>query len=285
MRTFAGTLLFESIFEYVPTTEPELHNLSLSVFEPNVLIAESDCKTTLGKFETVNYEAEGLTELSTETPLSNDRITTLLSGGIYSIATRHTSTCISKDGVCKKCYSATYPDRPVPNELDRANIYPEYLVNAEIVELKTGVNSYSIKTEEGTYEKCYAFKNGVFLVPGTDYSITSNTITLNQPVLVDQNLVLRLMKKDRSAFLGWLANSYSGSMLGMKPIPIRLLPIRPLFLASTLFENRLQSSSELIKKSSKIPREYSEYIDLIKDPLEKALYMLAIFSIYNNVSS
>lgn len=285
MRTFAGTLLLENIFDFIPHNEMEVYNLGLSIFNPNILIVENDCKTTLGKFETLNYESEGLTELATESRFSYTRITNLLSSGVYTIATRHTSTCISKDGVCKKCYSATFPADATPKVLDRVNIKSEYLVNSEIIPLSTRVVSYTTTTITGTYDNYYVFIDGKLLSNNIDYTLSGNTFTLFKTFPNSVNIVIRFMKINKNSFLGWLADTYSGSLLGMKPIPFQLLPVRPLFLSSTLLENRLQSIGELIKTSNKIPKEYSGYIDLIKDPLEQALYMLAIFSIYYNVSS
>jgi hypothetical protein len=285
MRTYAGTLLLEDIFDYIPTTNADIYNLGLAVFEPNILVVENNCHTTLGKFQTIDFEAEGLTELSTETVLSYNRITTLLSQGIYSAATRHSSTCISKGGICVRCYKATYPDKSVPAVNDRVTLKPEYLVNAEIIRATPTNNIYSLVTDSAQYDKYNVFLAGVLLVNGTDYSITGNTLTLSVTIASETNLVIRFLRIDRRPFLSWLSTTYAGALLGMKPLVGEQLPIRPLFLASTLTENRLQSISELIKASGKIPIDYTEYSDLIKDPLEKALYMLAIFSIYYNVTS
>jgi hypothetical protein len=284
MRSYSGTLLLENIFDFVPSTEVEIYNLSLGVFNPNVLIVEIDCKTTLGKFETVNYEAEGLTELATESRLSYDRINELLSAGTYSVATRHSSTCISKGGICKKCYRATYPTRLNVEVNDRVDIEAEYLANSEIVELSPDMLSYSTVTDPASYSRQYVFHKGNLLFDNVDYTISNGKLTLTKLIPDAGNLVIRFMRIDRSAFVGWLASSYSGSLLGMKAIPYQLLPMRPLFLASTLLENRLQLVSELVKSSPKVPKEYSKYIDQIRDPLEKALFMLAIYSIYYNVS-
>jgi hypothetical protein len=285
MRTFAGTLLLEDIFTYVPTTEQDIFNFATSVFTPNVLVVEDNCHTTLGKFETVNYDAEGLTELATETVISRDRVTALLSAGVYSIATRRTSTCISSGGVCRRCYKATYPNRAVPAISARVNITPKNLVNAEVLNIISTSRTYFLQTDFNTYTSYDVFCNGVFLVKEVDYRILENTLTMITTVADDKNIVVRFMKTDNSVYLGWLASSYSGSLLGMKSIPNKLLPMRPLFLSSLLLENRLQLISERIKSFKQIPTEYTNYIDSIKDPLEKALFMLAIFSIYYNVSS
>lgn len=285
MRSFAGTLLLSNIFDFIPSRETEIYNLSIAVFNPNVLIVENDCNTTLGKFETVNYEAEGLTELATESTLSYNRITQLLSMGVYSVATRHTSTCISKDGVCKKCYEATFPNSAKVNPNDRANVNPEYLVNAEIVEYDPTVSTYNTVTDPTSYIISYVFYQGSLLKSGVDYTLVNGVLTVLNTLALAGNIVIRFMKLDKSAFVGWLAATYSGSLLGMKEVSHELLPLRPLFLASTLLENRLQLVSELVKTSKNIPTDYSQYADQIRDPLEKALYLLAVFSIYYNVTT
>jgi len=259
--------------------------LALSVFEPNILISEANCGTTLGKFQTINFEAEGLTELATETVISYTRINELLSQGVYSAATRHTSTCISKEGVCVRCYKATYPNKPVPKVLDRVNITPNYLVNAQVIRINTFNQNYDIETDSTMYDSCDVFMSGQLLVEGVDYIISGNIITILKVVTEDTNVVLRMMSYDRSPYLSWLSYTYSGSLLGVKPLAGEQLMVRPLFLSSTLLENRLQSISEYVKASVNIPEDYSKYSDQIVDPLEKALYMLAIFTIYYNVTS
>ncbi len=285
MRTFSGSLLLENIFDFIPETVGDIYKLSMSVFEPNVLIVSADCATTLGKFETINFEAEGLTELATEEVLSEERITELLSDGVYTAATRHTSTCIAKKGICIKCFKATFPDQAIPKINDRVIIKPEYLVNAELIHVVTGTVEYSVITTEDLYDKYYVFSEGLLLEDNVDYTIVGTTVTLLETPITDKNLVVRFIKLDRVPFLNWLAGTYSGSLLGLKALPAELLPVRSLFLSSTLLENRLQLIGEYIKDSNKVPTEYCEYIDQIKDPLEKALYMLAIFSIYYNVTS
>jgi len=287
MRSFASTLILEDIFDYLPNEESDFHNLGMSIFEPNVLIVENDCGTTLGKFETVNFEAEGLTELSTDEVLSNARITQLLSEGTYYIATRHTSTCISKDGVCLKCFQATYPDYyPTPKVLDRVTVKPEYLVNSEVVSISANINSYLLETTPDEYDKFYVYRNGIRLIQNTDFTIDSNNnVNLNVMPTQDGSIVFRFMKFDRRAFLYWLAKTYSGSLLGLEPIISNPLPLRSLFLVSALLENRLELISEQVQSIDIIPSPYRNYVNQIRDPLEKALYMLAIYCIYINVTT
>jgi hypothetical protein len=282
-RSYSGLLLFENVFDFIPNGNPDFSNLGNSIFNPNLLVVESDCGTTLGKFEIVNFEAEGLVELSTGLVLTRERIEQLLSQGIYEVATHHTSVCISKGGICAKCYSATYPDRPVPKVLDRVNIYPEFLINAEVIALKAGTTLYTFNTPIESFDKEYIFSQGQLLKSGVDYHLTGNLLVLTQAPTEDKTAVMRCIQNSTSSFMVWLANTYSGSLLGMQPLPSQSLPVRSLLLSSLVSENRLQLISEYIKEVDSIPSEYSEYSDSIRDPLERALFMLALYCIYSNV--
>jgi hypothetical protein len=285
MRTYSALLLFENLFDFIPTDNVDMVNLARSIIEPNLLIVESDCGTTLGKFENINFEVEGLVELATDLRLDRLRIENLLSQGIYELATRHTSTCISKNGVCVKCYAATYPDEPVPEINDRVNISPEYLVNAELISAKLGIVTYPIQTLSTTYDKVYVYSEGVKLISGTDYSISNDVLTLSVGPAYDKNIVIRCIKNDTFPFIVWLANTFSGAIFGMDPLPSQPLPVRSLLLSSLLTENRLQLISEYISDLKTIPESYITFIDTIRDPLEKALYMLALYCLYSNVTS
>src|ERR1700739_3444628 len=133
LRSYAGLLVLEDIFDYIPTTDPDIVNLANSVFSPNLKIIEVDCGTTLGLYQTVTYAIEGKTELSTDEPLSKDRIDQLLFNGIYQVALRSTSTCISNGGVCSKCYSASFPRAAIPAVNDRVTVYPEYTILTDVL--------------------------------------------------------------------------------------------------------------------------------------------------------
>lgn len=285
MRTYAGLLIFEDLYDYVPTGNSDIYNLAQSVFEPNVMVIEEDCHTTLGKFETVNYELEGVTELATGLIITKDRINELLSQGIYEVATRHLSTCISRNGICSTCFAATYSESPVPKVLDRVTVYPLYLVNAEVVELQAGVSEYTLITDPTIYTKKCLWSNGILLTEGIDFTINGFSLTMLNIPTVDVSMVARFGIYDRSPFLVWLASTYAGAILGMESLPTSKLPVRSLFLSSTLLENRLQLISDFIKGLEQVPTDYSGYSDLISDPLEKALFMIAVYSIYYNATT
>lgn len=284
MRTYSSLLLFENLFDSIPTDSPDMVNLGRSIIEPNLIVLENDCRTTLGKFEEVNNETEGIVELATGIPLSRARIEMLLGQGIYEVATRHTSTCITKDGICTKCFAATYPDKPVPKLNDRVDIPPEFLVNSEVIVVNSTTKEYSIRTAIDSFDKVYVYSEGVLLKPEVHYKISGSAFILTEFPEYEKNVVLRCVKRDTFPFVAWLAKTFSGAIFGMDPLPAQALPVRSLLLSSLLDENRLQLVSEYLTKLRAIPANNIAYIDTIKDPLEKGLHMLALYCLYSNVT-
>jgi hypothetical protein len=284
MRSYIGLLVFENIFNYVPEGIPDLTNLANTIFTPNVLVVENNCGTTLGRFEVINFESQGIVELATGDFLTPERIGQLLSSGTYEIATRHTSSCISKGGVCAKCYNSTFPSEPMPKVLDRVTFKPEFLINSEVITVEAGSTSYNIVTNAELFSKVYVWVDGVLQTLGVDYTIEGAVITPTIPIAEKIDIVVRCVEFDTRPYLSWLANTYSGSILGMKSTSNPRLPVRTLLLSSMLSQNRLQLVSELVKDIPSMPSDYAEYADSIKDTLEKGLYLLALYCIYSNVS-
>lgn len=285
MRTYSALLLFENLFDSIPPDNPDVVNLSKLILEPNVQIVENDCHTTLGKFETVNFELEGAVELATSLPLSRSRIEYLLSQGIYEVATRHTSTCISKGGVCAHCYSGSYPLEEFPAVNDRVTIYPMYLVSSETIGVKESGIQYQISTDRSLFDTTHLYREGILLREGADkdYVLVDDILVLNKVPTEDFNLVLKTFKKNTFPFIVWLANTYSGSIFGMDPLPGPTLPLRSLFLASLLDKNKLQLVSEYVSQIDSVPEGYADFAETIKDPLERGLYLLALYCTYSNV--
>lgn len=285
MRAYSALLLFENLLDYIPPDNPDLLNLAKTILEPNLPVVEDDCGTTLGKFSTVNFEAEGQVELSTDARISKDRIELLLSQGIYEVATRHTSTCISDGGICAKCYAATYPMEAYPEVNSRVDILPEYLVNTEIIAVKTDSKQYPLFTDRTSYDKLYVYLNGVLLTEGVDYEVDDDVFTLPEFPSEELSIVVKCVKYDTFPFMVWLANTFSGSVFGMDPLPHQKLPVRSLLLSSLLTENRLQLVYEQLKEIQSIPEDSLNYSETIRDPLERGLYMLALYCIYSNVNT
>jgi hypothetical protein len=285
MRSYAGLLILEDVFDYVPTSNPDVVNLANMVFSPNLKVVTTDCGTTLGLFVTVNYSAEGFVELATDAPLSRDRIDQLLYNGVYSVATRSTSTCIASGGVCATCYAASFPRDATPNVNDRVIVYPEYAITTDALSGIQGQTTFTLSLSPTQYAYNYVYYNGQLYVQGTDYTISGTTLTLTVPLADNTGITVRYTSYNRAPFLIYLAEQYSGSMLGMLPLPRELLPVRSLLLTTMINSAILNVVLDLTDSNNMIPSELSNYGATIQDPLEQALYLLALQSLFANVIS
>jgi hypothetical protein len=283
IRSYAGLLILEDIYDYVPTNNQDVVNLANMVFSPNLKVVSEDCGTTLGLFVTVNYTAEGLIELATGLPLSRDRINQLLYDGVYSVATRSTSTCIAANGICATCYAASYPRATKPSVNDRVVVYPEYAVTTDALSGIQGQTVFTLTLNPDQYAYNYVYYNGQLYVEGVDYTISGTSLTLTTPLADDTGITVRYTSYNRAAFLIYLAEQYSGSMLGMLPLPRELLPVRSLLLTSLLNNAILNVVLDLTTSNPSIPSELSSYGASIQDPLEQTLYLLVLQSLFANV--
>lgn len=285
MRSYSSLLVFEDIFDYVPNADADVSSLASMIFTPNVPIVSTDCTTTLGLFQTVNYDLEGAVELATGEVISKDRIDQLLYAGTYSIATRSTSTCIASGGVCQTCYAASNQRvLPVPPIGSRVTIQPEYTITTDVISAIAGETSWPLTPADDTYTFAYIYIQGV-LQPTNSYSILNSVLTFNTPIAVSNNIVVHYTSYNRSPYLVYLAGTYSGSMLGMLPLPSEMLPIRSLLLNSLIPQTKLELVIQYTQEVTQIPQDYRDYIETINDTLETALYVLAINCIFSNVTS
>lgn len=285
-RSYSGLLVLEDIFDYVPTGDPDIVGLANMIFNPVVPIVEDDCKTSLGEIKDLNYESEGLIELANNLVINKGRIEQLLSRGVYKIAIRNTSTCISNGGVCKKCYQASFRDKTSAKVKDLVTITPIYDMAVDVFtgSLEEGSiadvsQSYTLSIPDYYYDNAVVYKGGVLLTP-SEYKIQGQVITFTENLLFNQNAVVRMTATDRRPFLYKLARTYAGALLGIRELPSPLLPLRTILLSSLLPENKIQSVLEYSEATNVIPPPYIEYAGTIKDPLEKGLFLIAINCVY-----
>jgi hypothetical protein len=280
MRSYSSLLVFEDIFNFVPTSNADVASLASMLFTPNVPVVMTDCGTTLGQFQTVNYELEGAIELATGQVISKDRIDQLLFTGTYSIATRTLNTCIAPGGVCQACYHASNQTKPVPAIGSRVTIQPEYIFNTDVIKASAGDTTWPLTQADNTYQFTYIYIDGVIQDPST-YTILNAVLTFNSALTTDENIVVHYTSYNRAPYLVYLAETYSGSMLGMKPLPSQMLPIRSLLIESLIPDSKLQLVVEYTEEVSKIPDDYRNYLGTINDPFEQALFAIAINCIFD----
>lgn len=284
MRSYSGLLVLEDIYDYIPTANPDIVNFATSMFSPNVLITKADCGTTLGNIQAVNYEIEGAVELSTGAIISKARIDQLLFQGIYTVATRTLDTCVAPGGVCQECYAAVRQRLAVPAVGTRVTIDPIYEITTTTLSGTPDQTVYQLDLSPDQYTSTDVYIQGV-LQPDSSYKIVNKAFTLLTPLTSDENITIHYIALNRAPFLVWLAATYSGSMLGMKPLPSPMLPVRSQLLTALVPQNRLELLMSYTNELSIIPQNFRDYMSQIKQPLERALYMLAINSIFADVTA
>lgn len=285
MRTYSGFLLFEDVLDFAPTDNPDLYQFVQRVIRPRVQVTAEDCFTTIGKRIPVNYEIEGLIELATDLAINRTRIDTLLMAGTYFVAVRSLYSCTMPTGICRECYRGTYIDQTAPAVGTYINLEPEYNYQTDVF-IGDGANTVFTVTETAdNYNKVLVFINGV-LQSASTYDITGTTITFDIAPSLGTNAVVKFYTTSSQPFIGFLANTYTGSLLGLRPLPTQTINIRPSLAQNLLTNEELTIAKEMLAKSYKIiTRNYIEYIESIEDRLERAIYIGVLYGLYSNVTT
>lgn len=282
IRSYSGLMILEGVFDNIPTTNPTVNSLALQIFSPRVLIEEEDCGTLLGKKISLNYDSVGLVELSTGLPFSPERVELLLSQGVYTTFVRSINTCVSKNGVCQKCYSAGRQKESIPPIGSSQIISPEYVSMVEVNSAAPGTTTLSIGQIQEYYDRAYVYIDEA-LQSEDSYSLTDSELILNTPLEDYHQVTIKFAVITRAPFLSWLASTYSGSLLGLKEMISPPLPIRKRLLTSLIPQSMVDLLAEEATSLPEVSEDCVSYLPLIKDPLEKALFTISLFGVYLNV--
>ena len=284
MRNYSSFLLLEDVLDYVPQDNQALYQFAQNVTRPRVKVVEEDCLTKVGRVVTINYEIEGLIELATDLSISLTRITTLLAAGTYTVAVRDLHSCVSVDGICRKCYKGTYVDQTAPAVNAFVKLEPEYNYQTDVFAGDGSRKKFTLSEPAGNYTKILVFIQGVLQTSG--YSVANDEIILTAAPSSGIHVVVKFYTITTQPFVGYLAESYTGSLLGMKPLPTQTIHVRPSLAQTLISEEELEiMKAELINNYKTITRNYVEYIDKVDDKLEKAIYLSMLYGLYSNVTT
>jgi hypothetical protein len=84
-------------------------------------------------------------------------------------------------------------------------------------------------------------------------------------------------------YLTYLAETYSGSLLGFKSFIQDKLPIREGLIRDLISDAELSSMYRELSKIGSMDAKYLAYGDTINDKLEKALFILVMYGFFSNV--
>lgn len=291
MRSYSGLLVFESVFDSIPSQEVLLSQFATTLFSPSVKIVEADCGTLLGKKVLTDYPIEGRIELSTGVPYTQPRISSLITSGTYFTHIRTLDTCTSKGGVCRACYAASRVGRSIPSVGDYLAIFPEYILASETTVFRTGESSSLLSYDSTAYDRVDVFTSGnpvtsgFTLVPPSDPSNpATGLIVLTTPATSDVYYTLHYSSVIRSPYLYWLAGTYSGSLLGMSPLPSPSLHLPQSLVSNSISLGQIEDLATSISATNRAPQDLVEYNRQIPGKLERSLFLLALGVIYSKYS-
>jgi hypothetical protein len=275
-------LLFEKTFDNVPNSNPTIYQFSQTIFNPIVKVVAQDCGTTLGRIATVSPQLEGYVELATGQVITQARVVYLLGQGIYTLAVRDLRTCTAPAGICQSCYAGTYPQNTLPAVGSSVKLTPSYVSSIDQFMSDGKDSSFALSQSPGSYNDTLLFISGVQQLKSA-YTISGNGLYLSSIPTLGTMLSLRYLQITNKPFFGYLANTFSGSLLGVKPLPTQNIMVRDSLIKSQLSEGQLDAIENALALYKTVPANYMGYLKQINDPLEKALLMIILYCVYANV--
>lgn len=279
MRNFTNSILFESALDTIGSSNPKLANIAGRLLQPTVKVVETDCETELGSLAVLAERTEGMIELDTDLPVNRSALISASNSGKSSIPVRTLHSCVSKNGVCLKCLVASRPRLTSVSVGDFVRISPELTVDTESISIKAGSSSANLSHSASEYDILYVFDDGA-LVPVSSYSISGNVLTLTSPSVSDKTYLIKYEVSSSIAYFYWLARTYSSSLLGVKPMLNLPLPIKTSLLRSLVVESDIEDLYNDLLTTDVSGESFITYIPSIKDPLEKAIYVILLSAVF-----
>ena len=278
MRTYANFLLFEDVLTNLPSGSISINAMANTLVAPIVKVTTDDCGTFIGTIETVDNTLVGRVELSTGLPITADRVAQLISQGINSLRVRDLHSCIAKDGICPLCYNSSTGYST--SKGSSIQVLSEFVYTSDVI-VGDGISTeYPLSQTPSQYSRTsYNSTVDTMVNHLTDTSIVFNSIRTPSDVYV-----LHYYMKSSDPFLEYIAKSYSGGLLGIAP-----LPSFPTILRTSLYQTMFSSNqiallkSDLVEFAPSTQQQYLDYCDIIRDPLEKILFIIYLYAIFANV--
>lgn len=283
-RTYSNFLLFEDVLDTLASSTGIMSQAVRLLLNPMATVVMEDCSTYLGSIVDTSFELEGLTYITTGDVLTHQSISDLLRAGKYKVGVRDLSTCVAHQagGICRKCYEGTLIGSTAPAVGSTVTI-PSMLIYQTDVLVGDGYTATFDLTE--TSDDWYDVKvinNGVIQDSST-YTLDYDTITLNTAPSSGNVYVVHYLKQNSDPFLGYIAKTYSGALLGMQPLPTIKPMLREALYEALFSDNYLGLLVEELKPLKAIPSTYMDYLEQIHGRMEKVLLTLYLYALYSNV--
>lgn len=285
MRTYSGYLLIEDLLDDLPDSSATIKRIASGLINPTVKIVEEDCGTLIGKKVSLGFSHIGGLDLALDERLTRGLITSLLEAGDYYRRIRHPAYCSSKGGVCAKCAFATLMYMPTVGS--QVQMFSEIVSGSFSYRGTAITNSFVLDLTEEESDRLEVFVNST-LTNNYEVSVTSDGYM--RVYVPDQtgsfDVDIRAWKRTSSPFISFLSKTYSGSLLGASKMEGYDLPVRAGMLQEYTTDSRILLVEEALQEYSKnIPDGYLDYSTRIRDPLERTLYLICLYGIFNDLEA
>lgn len=285
MRTYSGYLLIEDLLDDISNESPTIYRIAQGLINPTASIVEADCGTLLGKRVSISFSSVGLYDLALGERLTRDRLILLLSQGEYVRRVRHPAYCASLNGVCSKCAGSVLPEEPAVGSSVQFN--SEILSGSFSLQADAATNSFVLDVTEDEVDRVEVFVNSL---PYQDFSYSTTSDGYLQVevggVVSGTAVDIKTWKLSSTPYISFLSKTYSGSILGAAKMEGFDLPLRQTLLRQYTSEGRMLLLEEsLAEFSEAIPDGYLGYAANIRDPLEKALYLICLYGIFHDLEA
>lgn len=87
-------------------------------------------------------------------------------------------------------------------------------------------------------------------------------------------------KPSEVALLNWVANTYSGALVGLRALDDVPLPVKASLYSRIIPTTLLQQAVDQVMLNPKVPSNYKDYLERVEDTFEKALLTVLLYSLY-----
>lgn len=289
MRSITSTILFEEALDLIPTGQTAVQSSVVRLLQPYVTIDPNvtDCGTKLGEKQLISLGLIGRVELATGLVINRARLNAASTSGMTSIFLRSMSTCISPNGVCKKCWEATRQYDTVSLG-STYQVTPEFIVQTETFEALVGQTVWPISYDSSQYDTIYIYSSTGLMAPSS-YTISGSTVTFLAAPPADSgtgagsavaSITVRYAVKTYVPFVHWLAATYSGSLMGMSKLPVQYLPIRQDLHESLLPVGETDLLEARLLGSPLTPPSVAAWLSKVEGLLERAVFVSLLNALY-----
>lgn len=154
-------------------------------------------------------------------------------------------------------------------------------------ELSTGLTIDEARVNELQEEGVYKASVRTLSTCTADKGVCQSCFAASYPdePLPDVDTIVKIVPADTSPFFSYVASGYSGSLIGVRALPAGRLPIRKALMDQALAQSYLDMAYGQLKKFSQIPSDMLQYCGGIEDKLEKALFIIVLYSLFSSIRS